>query len=342
MKAVLIREHGGPEVLRWEDVPDPAPGPGEALVDVRASSINRLDAFVRKGMPGVKIPFPRILGSDAAGTVAALGSGVSGLSVGDRVVANPGSCCGQCDLCAEGSASQCVRWRLLGESRDGAQAEKVAVPADTLLPIPSRTSFEEAAAAALVGVTAWSMLVGKAKVRPGETVLIHGVGAGVGSIALQIAKLCGAKVVATSSDDAKLSRAKDLGADFTIHYRRQEVAKEIRDLTAKRGVDVVVDYIGEATWETSLRCLRRGGRLVTCGATSGFAPKEDLRHIFFRQLSIFGSTMGSPKEFREVMRAVFDGKIRPVIDRRLPMERAAEGHRALEASEAFGKVVLTR
>lgn len=341
VKALRIHAHGGPDVLRWEEAPDPACGPGEALVRVAASSVNRLDIFVRRGMPGVAVPFPRILGSDAAGTVAAVGPLVRAVAVGDRVVANPGHSCGQCALCAEGNASQCLAWRLLGESRDGAQAEYVAVPAESLVRIPEGVSFEEAAAAALVGVTAWSMLVGKARLRPGETVLIHGVGAGVGTAALQIAKLCGARVIVTSASDEKLARARALGADETVNYARQDVGREVRRLTDKRGADVVVDYIGQATWPTSLRAARRAGRIVTCGATSGFSPEEDLRHIFFRQLTIHGSTMGSQKEFREVMECLFARRWRAVIDRVLPADRAAEAHRVLEAGEAFGKIVLT-
>lgn len=341
MRALRIHQHGGPEVLRWEEAPDPVPGPDEALVRVRASSLNRLDTFVRKGMPGVKIPFPRILGSDAAGVVEKVPPGVTGLDVGDRVVANPGWSCGQCATCAEGNASQCLSWRLLGESRDGAQAELAAIPAASLLRLPANVSFEEAAAFALTGVTAWSMLVGKTRLRPGETVFIHGIGAGVGVACLQIAKLCGARAIVTSSSDEKLARAKELGADAGINYVRQEVEKEARALTEKRGADVVVDYTGQATWNASLRIVRRGGRIVTCGATTGFSPQEDLRHIFFRQVSIHGSTMGTQKEFREVMGNLFAGRLKAVIDRVLPAERAAEGHRALEGGAVFGKVVVS-
>ncbi len=340
MRALRIHAHGGPEVLKWEEAPDPSPGPGEVLLRVKASSINRLDTFVRKGMPGVKIPLPRILGSDAAGTVERLGPGVSGLSPGDRVVANPGWSCGQCETCAEGNASQCLSWRLLGESRDGAQAELCAIPAASLFRIPANVSFEEAAAFALTGVTAWSMLVGKARVRPGETVFIHGIGAGVGVASLQIARLCGARVIVTSSSDGKLARAKEWGADAGINYARQDLEKEARVLTGKRGADIVVDYTGQATWNASLKIVRRGGRIVTCGATTGFSPQEDLRHIFFRQVTIHGSTMGTQKEFSEVMGNLFAGRLKAVIDRTLPAARAAEGHRALEAGEAFGKVVL--
>ncbi len=341
MHALRIHAHGGPEVLAWEEAPDPAPGPGEVLVRVKASSINRLDTFVRKGMPGVKIPFPRTLGSDAAGTVEKPGPGVPGFAAGDRVVANPGWSCGQCAVCAEGNASQCLSWRLLGESRDGAQSELCAIPAASLFRIPPNVSFEEAAAFALTGVTSWSMLVGKARVRPGETVFIHGIGAGVGVASLQIAKLCGARVIVTSSSDERLARAEKLGADAGINYARQDVEKEARALTEKRGADVVVDYTGQATWNASLRIVRRGGRIVTCGATTGFSPQEDLRHIFFRQVAILGSTMGTQKEFGEVMGNLFAGRLKAVIDRALPAGRAAEGHRALEAGETFGKVVLT-
>jgi NADPH:quinone reductase-like Zn-dependent oxidoreductase len=340
MKAVVFHQHGGPEVLRYEDVPDPTPGPGEVLIEVRATSINHVDIFQRRGMPGVKTPMPKIVGSDAAGFIRAMGSGVSGLSVGQRVTINPGSSCGQCEFCAAGFGSQCVSYEMVGEGRDGAYAQLLVVPAHTVLPIPDSLSFEEAAAAPLVFLTAWSMLIGKGKIRPGEDILILGAGGGVGVAAIQIAKLAGCRVFAAAGSDEKLRRAEALGADIVINYTKDEFDRKIRELTNKRGVDVVVDYVGADTWVRSLRSARRGGRVLTCGATTGFAPQTDLRQIFFRQIQVMGSTMGSQKEFLDVMKCVFRGQLKPVIDRVLPLEEAGKGHELIENRSVFGKIVL--
>src|SRR5262249_44661986 len=259
-----------------------------------------IDIFLRRGMPGIKVNMPKIVGSDAAGIILEIGTGVSDLRIGQRVTINPGITCGRCEYCAAGFGSQCASWAMVGENRDGAYAELVAVPAHIALPIPDSMSFEQAAAAPLVFLTAWSMMISKGKIRPGEDVLILGAGAGVGTAAIQIAKMVGCRVFVTASTDEKLHRARELRADFLIKYKTDEFDKRIRDLTNKRGVDVVVDYVGAETWVRSLRSARRGGRVVTCGATTGFAPQTDLRHIFFRQLQVFGSTMGSPREFLDV------------------------------------------
>jgi NADPH:quinone reductase-like Zn-dependent oxidoreductase len=340
MKAVVFHQHGGPEVLQYQDVPDPKPGRGEVLIEVRAASINHIDIFLRRGMPGVNIPMPKIVGSDAAGVVRELGPGVSGLQAGQRVTINPGISCGRCEFCAAGFGSQCMSYAMVGEHRDGAYAQFVAVPAHIVLPIPDSLSFEEAAAAPLVFLTAWSMMVGKGNIRPGEDVLILGAGAGVGTAAIQIAKMVGCRVFATASSEEKLQRAKELGADFLINYKTDEFDKKIRELTNKRGVDIVVDYIGADTWVRSLRSARRGGRVLTCGATTGFAPQTDLRQIFFRQVQVFGSTMGSHREFLDVMKCVFRGQLKPVIDRILPLAEARKGHELIESRAVFGKIVL--
>jgi NADPH:quinone reductase-like Zn-dependent oxidoreductase len=340
MKAVVFSQHGGPEVLRYEDAPDPRPGPGEVLIEVKATSINHIDIFLRRGMPGIKVPMPKIVGSDAAGIVRELGTGVSGLTAGQRVTINPGISCGRCEFCAAGFGSQCVSYEMVGEQRDGAYAQFISVPAHIVLPIPDSISFEDAAAAPLVFLTAWSMMVVKGNIRPGEDVLILGAGAGVGTAAIQIAKLMGCRVFATASTDDKLERARALGADFLINYSKDEFDKKIRDLTNKRGVDVVVDYVGADTWVRSLRSARRGGRILTCGATTGFAPQTDLRQIFFRQVQVLGSTMGSPREFLDVMRCLFRGQLKPVIDRVLPLNEAATGHQLIERRAVFGKIVL--
>ena len=340
MKAIRIHAHGGPEVLKLETVPDPVAGPGEVVLRVRAASVNHLDLFIRRGMPGVKVPLPRIPGADAAGEVESVGSGVTALKPGDRVTVNPGSSCGTCEFCAGGRGSLCLAYAILGEHGDGTYAEKVKVPARSVHPIPAALSFEDAAAFPLVGLTAWSMLVTKARVQPGEEVLIVGAGAGVGVMAIQIAKLCGARVIATAGTDEKLAKCKALGADVGINHAKGPFDKAVRDLTGKRGVDVVMDYVGKETWQISLRSLVRGGRLVTCGATTGFDPVEDLRQVFYRQLSIFGSTMGSAKEFGDMMRCIVAGRLKPVVDRVLPLAQASEAHRLLEARGAFGKVIL--
>lgn len=341
MKAVVFHEHGGPQVLHYEDVRDPVPGRGEVLIEVKATSINHIDIFLRRGMPGVKVPMPKIAGCDASGVIREVGEDVSGLKAGQRVTINPGISCGRCEFCAAGFGSQCVSYAMVGEHTDGAYAQLIKVPAHIVLPIPDSISFEEAAAAPLVFLTAWSMMIGKGNIRPGEDVLILGVGAGVGAAGLQIAKMTGCRVFVTASTDEKLERAKQLGADFLINYKSEEFDKRIRDLTNKRGVDVVVDYIGADTWVRSLRSARRGGRVLTCGATTGFAPQTDLRQIFYRQVQVFGSTMGSHREFLDVMKCIFRGQLKPIIDRVLPLAEAAKGHELIEGRSVFGKIVLT-
>jgi NADPH:quinone reductase-like Zn-dependent oxidoreductase len=341
MKAVVFHTHGGPDVLRYEDVSDPVPERGEVLIEVRATSINHIDIFLRRGMPGVKVPLPRIAGSDASGVIRDLGPDVSGLKTGQRVTINPGISCGRCEFCTAGFASQCVSYSILGEHSDGAYAQLVKVPAHIVLPIPDSLSFEDAAAAPLVFLTAWSMLVSKGNIRPGEDVLILGAGAGVGTAAIQIAKMVGCRVFAAASSQEKLDQAARLGADFLINYKTDEFDKKIRDLTHRRGVDIVIDYIGADTWVRSLRSARRGGRVLTCGATTGFAPQTDLRQIFYRQVQVIGSTMGSHREFLDVMKCIFRGQLKPVIDSVLPLKDARKGHELIEQRAVFGKIVLT-
>jgi NADPH:quinone reductase-like Zn-dependent oxidoreductase len=340
MKAVVFSQHGGPDVLEYKDVPDPKLGRGDVLIEVKATSINHIDIFLRRGMPGIKVALPKIVGSDAAGVIRQVGADVTGLSVGQRVTINPGISCGHCEFCAAGFGSQCTTYAMIGENREGAYAELIAVPAHIVIPIPDSLSFNEAAAAPLVFLTAWSMMVGKGNIRPGEDVLILGAGGGVGTAAIQIAKMAGCRVLATASTDEKLQRAKDLGADVLINYAKDEFDKKVRELTDKRGVDVVIDYIGADTWVRSLRSARRGGRVLTCGATTGFAPQTDLRQIFFRQVQVFGSTMGSHREFLDVMKCVFRGQLKPIIDRVLPLAEARRGHELIEQRAVFGKIVL--
>ena len=340
MKAVVFHEHGGPEVLSYEDAADPLPGPTDVLIEVKAASVNHIDIFLRRGLPGIKIPLPKIAGSDAAGIIRETGRDVTGLKPGQRVTINPGISCGHCEFCTAGSGSQCLTYEIVGEHRDGSYAELLRVPARVVLPIPDSLSFEDAAATPLVFLTAWSMLISKARIQPGEDVLILGVGAGVGTASLQIAKMVGCRVFATASTDAKLEQARQLGADFLIDYRTEEFDKKIRELTGKRGVDVVVDYIGKDTWVQSLRSARKGGRIVTCGATSGYAPQTDLRQIFYRQLQVFGSTMGSHREFIDVMKCVFRGQLKPIVHAVLPLAESRKAHEMIENREVFGKLVL--
>jgi len=340
MKAVVVHGHGGPEVLRYQDWERPEPAQDEVLIEVHAAAINHIDVWIRKGLPGVTFPFPLIPGCDAAGIVRAAGAGVSGMPAGTRVAINPGISCGRCEFCAGGFGGQCDRFLMVGENRHGSYAQFLTVPAHIVLPIPDTLTFEQAAAAPLVTLTAWSMMVNKGQLRPGEDVLILGVGAGVGTAALQIAKMTGCRVFAAASADEKLELASSLGADFLINYAREEFDKKIRQLTDRRGVDVVVDYIGAETWVRSLRSARKGGRVLTCGATTGFDPRTDLRQIFYRQVQVIGSTMGSHRDFLDAMRAVFRGQIKPVIDRVLPLSEAGRGHEAIEKREVFGKVVL--
>ncbi|HET7453776.1 MAG TPA: zinc-binding dehydrogenase [Thermoanaerobaculia bacterium] len=339
MKAVYFESHGGPEVLRYGERPDPEPGPGEVRVRIRAAALNHLDLFVRDGLENVKVPLPQIPGADGAGVVDAVGPGVDGVAPGERVLIQPGLSCGICEYCRGGEQSLCIRFRILGEHVPGTFADLAVVPARNAVPFPETLSFEEAAAFPLVYQTAWRMIVGRAAVRPGETVLIHGVGGAVAWAALQIARLCGAEVFATSSGEEKLAAAREAGAKHAWSSR-DDVARHVAEVTARRGCDVVVDCVGDATWMISLRAAAKGGRIVTCGATSGPNPREELRLIFWKQISILGSTMANDREFRAVADAVFAGRLKPRIDSRYPFSDAPAAYARLESGRQFGKVVL--
>jgi NADPH:quinone reductase-like Zn-dependent oxidoreductase len=341
MKAVVVHEHGGLDALSYEDVPEPTPAADEVLVRVRAVGVNHLDLWVRKGVPGARFPLPMIPGSDVAGEVVDFGNAVRGITEGDRVVLQPGYSCERCPPCFAGQDPLCRRYGILGESRDGGCAEFIAVRSSSVVPMPeSDLGFEEWAAVPLTFLTAWHMLVGRAALRPGEDVLIHAAGSGVSAAGIQIAKLLGARVMTTASSEEKLARARDLGADATVNYREEDFGTAVKAWTKKRGVDVVFDHVGADTFGPSVAALAKGGRYVTCGATSGFEMKTDFRLVFFKGLSILGSTMGSKGEVLEIVRHVAAGRLKPVVDRVLPLEKVAEAHRALEAREAFGKVVL--
>jgi len=338
MKAIFFTQHGGGEVLQYGERPDPTPGPGEVRVAIRAAALNRLDVFVRDGIPGV--PLPQIPGADGAGVVDAVGAGVADAAVGDRVLISPGLSDGTCEACLAGEQSLCATYRILGEHAAGTFAERVVVPRRNVFPVPAGLSFAEAAAFPLAYQTAWRMVVGRAAVRPGETVLIHGVGGGVAGAILEISVLCGARVLATTSDDEKARHARDAGAELVIDYRKEDVAQAVRRHTNKRGVDVVVDMVGEATWMTSLKAAAKGGRIVTCGATSGPNPKEEIRLIFWKQLSILGSTMANDREFRALYAAVASRKLRPRIDRVFPLSEARAAYACMEEGRQHGKIVL--
>ena len=340
MKATIFNQHGGPEVLEYTDVPDPVSRANEVLVEVKACALNHLDIFVRNGMPGIEIPLPHILGCDVAGVVREVGELVSWVKPGDEVMVQPGVSCGHCQACLSGQDNLCREYDMIGYRRPGGYAELVAVPGANIIAKPTELSWPEAAALPLVTVTAWHMLVTRANVQPGEDVLVHAAGSGVGSIAIQIARLRGARVITTASSDEKLAKARELGADETINYTRDDWPKEVRRLTERRGVDVVVEHTGAATWPGSIAALKNNGRLVTCGATSGFDARTDLRQVFYRHLTLLGSFMGSKAELLEAMKFVAEGKIRAVVDRVFPLREARQAHELMENRGQFGKIVL--
>lgn len=340
MKAVVFTEHGGPQVLKAVEAAEPQIKADEVLVEVRACALNHLDVWARKGLPGITIPLPHILGNDIAGVVRAAGELVTWVKAGDEVMLQPGVSCGHCIDCLRGHDNQCLEYDILGYRRDGGYAELVAAPGVNVIQKPQHLSWAEAAALPLVTVTAWHMLVTRAQVEPGEEVLIHAAGSGVGSIGIQIAKLRGARVIATAGSDEKLAKARELGADETVNYTREDWPKEVRRLTGKRGVDVVFEHTGAETWPGSIQALARGGRLVTCGATSGFDARTDLRQVFYRNLSLLGSFMGTKAELLDAMKFIERGAIRAVVDRQLPLEEASRAHELMEDRAQFGKLVL--
>jgi NADPH:quinone reductase-like Zn-dependent oxidoreductase len=340
MKAIVFEQHGPPDVLKYVDVPQPTIKPNEVLVRVKACALNHLDLWVRQGLPGVSFPLPHIPGSDVAGEIAQIGTDVTTVRVGQKVVLAPGVTCGKCPACVSGLDNRCRQFTNLGYMIDGGCAEFVRVPEVNCLPYPENLSFEEAAAVPLVFQTAWHMLVGRAQLQPGEDVLILGASSGVGSAAIQIAKFFGARVITTAGTDEKLQKAKQLGADYGINHKSQKIREEVRRITNKRGVDVVFEHVGTATWDESIASLAPSGRLVTCGATTGFDAKIDLRFLFSRQLSLLGSYMGTKSELHTVLKLVAAGRLKPIVDRVFPLAQASAAHAYLESSSQFGKVVL--
>ncbi len=340
MKAVIFNQHGGPEVLQYTEAPGPTIKADEVLVEVRACALNHLDIWVRGGMPGIEIRLPHILGNDIAGVVRDVGALVSWVRPGDEVMLQPGVSCGHCAECLGGRDNLCREYDILGYRRDGGYAQLVAAPGVNVIPKPKNLSWEQAAAIPLVTVTAWHMLVKRAAVQPSEVVLVHAAGSGVGSIGIQIAKLRGARVIATAGSDEKLAKAKELGADEVVNYSDADWPKQVRQLTDRKGVDVVFEHTGAETWPGSIASLKSNGRLVTCGATSGFAAQTDLRVVFYKHLTILGSFMGSKAELLEAMKFVESGKIRAVVDQTLPLADARRAHELMEDRAQFGKLVL--
>jgi NADPH:quinone reductase-like Zn-dependent oxidoreductase len=338
MRAVRIHEFGGPEVLRYEDIPDPVVRKDQVLVRVKACALNHLDVWVRKGLPGVKLP--HILGSDIAGEIVEVGEYISSFKPGQRVLLAPMSFCNHCAQCMAGMQNQCREFAVLGNQVDGGNCELIAVPAVNVISIPDSLDFNQAASVPLVFLTAWHMLVGRAGIRPGQTVLVLGGGSGVGIAAIQVAKLFQARVITTAGDEKKLEKAHALGADHGINHYQQKISDQVRKLTNKAGVDIVVEHVGSATWDESMKSLKPAGTIVTCGATTGPEVKFDLRFLFARQLSFLGSYMGNMGELHEVLGHVFAGRLKAVVDRVFPLQDIRAAHEYLEASQMFGKVVL--
>src|SRR5690348_3126633 len=338
MKAVRIHEFGGPEVLRYEDVPDPRPRKDQVLVQVKACALNHLDVWVRKGLPGVSVP--HIPGSDVAGQIVEVGEYVTGLKTGQRVLLAPMHFCNHCAKCVAGLQNQCPEFTVLGNRVDGGDCELMAVPAVNVIPIPDSMDFNQAASVPLVFLTAWHMLVGRAQLRLGQTVLVLGASSGVGIAAIQIAKLFHCRVITTAGDEAKLEKGRALGADFGINHYKQKISDEVRKITLKEGVDIVVEHVGAATWDESVKSLKPVGTLVTCGATTGPNAALELRFVYSRQLSILGSYMGTMGELYEVLGHVFAGRLKPVVDRTFPLTETRAAHELMEKSQMFGKIVL--
>jgi NADPH:quinone reductase-like Zn-dependent oxidoreductase len=340
MKVARIHQHGGAEALVYEDAPEPSIKANEVLLRVRASALNHVDLFVRAGIPGMKFAMPHVLGSDIAGEVVAVGELCERVKPGWRALLSPGLSCRQCQQCLSGNDNLCRRYTMFGYAQDGGNTELLAAPEYSVIQIPDDLSFQEAAAAPLVFLTAWHMLMARAKLQPGEDVLVLAASSGVGSAAIQIAKMFQCRVITTAGGEAKLARARELGADHAIDHYRQDISAEVRKITAKRGVDVVIEHVGMATWPKSLESLAAGGRLVTCGATTGYDARLDLRYLFSKQWSLLGSFMGSMGELHQVLKFVFRKQLKPVIDRVYPLSEIQAAHRRLENKEHFGKVVV--
>jgi NADPH:quinone reductase-like Zn-dependent oxidoreductase len=341
MRAAVIREHGGLDRLKIEEVAEPVPVKDEVVLKVYSAGLNHLDIWVRKGRPGLETAMPHIPGSDACGVVTSVGANVKNINIGDEVILNPSLSCGSCEYCNRGEQSECISFGIVGMNRQGTFAEQTAVPARNVSPKPSHLTFDEAGAFVLSHLTAWRMLMTRGRLGPGQTVLIHGIGGGVALCVLQLAKLAGAEVIVTSSSDVKLDRAVNIGADYTINYRKiDDVAQCVREITSGRGVDIVIDTVGAATWPIDFSAVRRGGTIVLCGVTSGPQAPTNLQLLYWNQLTILGSTMGSNEDFRQMLTAVKAAKLKPVIDSVISLENITEAMGKMEEGKQFGKIVL--
>ncbi len=340
MKSVVINEHGGVDKLIFQDMPEPSISQDEVLVKVKACGINHLDIWVREGLPGIKIPFPHILGCEVSGEGDKVGEGVKDVHIGDKVLIAPGISCGKCYQCLSGNDNMCVSYDIMGLRSNGGYAEFAKAPCVNIIPLPKGLDFDGAAAVPLVFLTAWHMLITKACLLPGEDVLILGAGSGIGTAAIQIAKLCGARVIAAAGTDEKCEKAKRLGADEVINYKVLDFEREVKKLTQSKGVEVVFEHIGPDTWDKSIRSLSKRGRLVICGATSGPKVEIDLRYFFTRQLSIFGSYMGTKAELIDLLKSFEQKRLKPVIDRKFPLKEAKDAHQFMMDRKQFGKLVL--
>jgi NADPH:quinone reductase-like Zn-dependent oxidoreductase len=340
MKAIIIKEYGELDKVKLADIAKPRPAAGEVLVHIKSAALNHLDIWIRKGRRGITLQMPHILGSDGAGVVSEVGTGVEGVAVGDEVLVNPGLSCGKCEFCGRGEQSECVSFGILGAARPGTFAEYVAVPVSNVHRKPAHLDFNESAALPLAYVTAWRMLMARAGLKAGQTLLIHGIGGGVALAALQLAKLAGAVVIVTSSSDEKLKRAEQLGADHRINYKTSDVASAVRDITGGRGVDIVLETVGAATWPIDFACVRRGGKIVICGVTGGPLAETNLQALYWNQVTIMGSTMGSNDDFRGMLSAVSATKLKPVIDSVLPVDKFRDAMIKMEQGAQFGKIVL--
>ncbi len=343
MKSVLINEHGGKDVIEYGEIEDPEISEGEVLIEVKAGALNHLDIWVRKGLPGMDLDFPHIPGADAAGIVKDTGERVEDFKEGDHVVVWPGISCGKCEFCRKGEGPMCISYGILGEDTDGVHSELSAVPEENLIKIPEdkEIDWEVAAASPLVFGTSWRMLIERGNLKPSESILVLGASGGVGHASVQIAKYTGAEVYATASTEEKLEKAKELGADYIINYKEEDFDKKIKELTDRRGVDAVVDHIGQQTWKKSLNSLAKGGRILTCGSTTGPTPETQINQIFWNQLKVIGSTMATWSEAKTVLDLVWDGKLKPEIRDVLPMSETGKAHSMLEDRQGFGKVVVT-
>jgi NADPH:quinone reductase-like Zn-dependent oxidoreductase len=341
VKAAYIERNGDLDVIQVGEVKDPQPARDEVVIEVKAAALNHLDVWVRKGRPGLELCFPHVLGSDAMGTVVAVGTEVDTVEIGQDVIIDPGLSCGVCEYCLRGQQSECLHFGIVGMSRPGTFAERVSIPATNIYPAPSHLTPAEAAALPLAYLTAWRMLISRGELRAGHSILIHGIGGGVALAGLQLARIAGADAIVTSSSDEKLARAAKLGATATINYSNNpDVAGAVKDLTGGRGVDLVIDSVGAATWSINFGAIRRGGRIVHCGVTSGASAQVDISALYWNHVTVMGSTMGSREEFRQMVRAVGASALRPVVDSVVPLNDARDAIGRMERGEQFGKIVL--